>query len=257
MRTLVAIGGVLVAAGLAACGGSPGGDLPGAKVTRVIDGDTVVMERLGKVRLIGVNTPEKQRCFDDAATRFTRERLEDQVVQFEVGEEPKDRYKRTLAYLSREGEMHNLALLTEGYAKVLTIPPNDKYEARFEAAERDAKEADAGLWDKCDRDKIRARRAAVKRRKAKAEARRVAAAERKAARRVRRAAAAQARRERAAARRAARRAAEDDRGGSSSGGSCGPGDIDGDGDGVCNEGSSSGGSSSGRSWPGPHHRVDT
>ena len=42
------------------------------RVTRVIDGDTVVMERLGKVRLIGVNTPEKKRCFDDAATRFTR-----------------------------------------------------------------------------------------------------------------------------------------------------------------------------------------
>ncbi len=216
MRALVAIGGVLVSACLGACGGSSEGDLPGAKVTRVIDGDTVVMERLGKVRLIGVNTPEKKRCFDDAATRFTRERLEDQVVQFEVGEEPKDRYKRTLAYLSREGEMHNLALLTEGYAKVLTIPPNDKYEARFEAAERDAKEADAGLWDKCDRDKIRARRAAVKRRKA-------------------------------AARRAARRAEEDDGGGSSSGGSCGPGDIDGDGDGVCNEGSNGGGSSGGGS----------
>jgi endonuclease YncB( thermonuclease family) len=38
--------------------------------------------------------------------------------------------------------MHNLALLTEGYAKVLTITPNDKYEARFERAERDAKNAD-------------------------------------------------------------------------------------------------------------------
>jgi len=115
----------------------------------------------------------------------------------------------------------------------------------FEAAERDAKEADAGLWDKCDRDKIRARRAAVKRRKAKAEARRVAAAERRAARRVRRAAAGS--RQRAAARRAARMAAEDDGGGSSSGGSCGPGDIDGDGDGVCNEGSDGGGSSGGGS----------
>ena len=59
-------------------------------------------------------------------------------MQYEVGEEPKDRYDRTLAYLSREGEMHNLALLSEGYAKVLTIPPNDEYEARFEPAERDA-----------------------------------------------------------------------------------------------------------------------
>ena len=252
MRTLVAIGGMLVA-GLAACGSSPGADLPGARVTRVIDGDTVVMERLGKVRLIGVNTPEKERCFDDAATRFTRERLEDQVVQYEVGEEPEDRYQRTLAYLWREGEMHNVALLREGYARVLTIPPNDKYAAGLERAERDAKKGDAGLWEKCDRDKIRARRAAAKRRKAKAEARRIAAAERRAARRVRRAAAAQARRERArrAARRvAARRAAEDDAGGSAGGGSCGPGDIDGDSDGVCNEGSSGGGSSGSESSAG-------
>jgi micrococcal nuclease len=191
LRNPLVIGGVLLAsAGLAACAGedSPRGDAPGARVTRVIDGDTVEMERLGKVRLIGVNTPEKNRCYDDAATRFTRDRLEGQVVQYEMGEEPKDRYDRALAYLSREGEMHNLALLTEGYAKVLTIPPNDKYEERFEQAEREAKKADSGLWDKCDRDAIRARRAAAKRRKEKAEAKRLAAAERRTARRARRAA---------------------------------------------------------------------
>ena len=189
MRNLFMIGGVLLAsASLAACGGSPGGDGPGARVTRVLDGDTVEMERLGKVRLIGVDTPEKKRCYDDAATRFTRDRLEGQVVQYELGKEPKDRYERTLAYLSREGDMHNLALLSEGYAKVLTIPPNDKYEARFEQAKREAKNADVGLWDKCDRDAIRARRAAAKRRKEKAEAKRLAAAERRTARRARRAA---------------------------------------------------------------------
>ena len=252
MRNLFMIGGVLLAsASLAACGGSPGGDGPGARVTRVIDGDTVEMERLGKVRLIGVDTPEKKRCYDDAATRFTRDRLEGQVVQYELGKEPKDRYERTLAYLSREGDMHNLALLSEGYAKVLTIPPNDKYEARFEQAKREAKNADVGLWDKCDRDAIRARRSAAQRREERAEARRVAAAARREARRARRAARAQARRERAAARRAQEeaeaeeQAAQEDAGsgssdgGSSGGGSsgfnCGPGDIDGDGDGRCNE----------------------
>ena len=46
-----------------------------ARVTRVIDGDTVEMERLGKVRLIGVDAPKKKRRYDDAATRFTRDRL--------------------------------------------------------------------------------------------------------------------------------------------------------------------------------------
>ncbi len=251
LRNVFMLGGALLtSAGLAACGGSSE-DGPGARVTRVIDGDTVEMERLGKVRLIGVNAPEKKSCYDDAATRFTRERLEDRVVQYEVGEEPKDRYDRTLAYLSREGETHNLALLSEGYAKVLTIPPNDKYEVRFERAERDAKKADAGLWDKCDRDAIRARRAAAQRREEKAEARRVAAATRRAARRARRAARAEVRRARAAGRRARRDAEEqpsaapqESRGGSSGGGSsgggssrfaCGPGDIDGDGDGRCNE----------------------
>ena len=253
IRRFVAIGGALLASAcLPACGDEdPSGQgRSGARVTRVIDGDTVEMERLGTVRLIGVDAPEKGRCFDDAATRFTRDRLEYQVVRYELGEESRDRYDRTLAYLSRQGEMHNEALLREGYANVLTIPPNDKYQARFERAERDTKKADEGLWDKCDRDAIRARRAAARRRREEAEARRVAAAARREARRARRAARALVRRERAAARRAERRAEaeaeeepyapeEDSGSGSSSGGSggfaCGPDDIDGDRDGRCNE----------------------
>ena len=250
-RHLFSVGGVLLASlGIAACADQGSSwDGPGARVTRVIDGDTVEMQRLGKVRLIGVDAPEKKRCYDDAATGFTRDRLEGRVVQYELGEEPKDRYERTLAYLSREGEMHNIALLSEGYARVLTIPPNDKYEARFEQAKREAKDADAGLWDRCDRDAIRARRAAARRREERAEARRVAAAARREARRARRAARAQARSDRAAARRAQQETeAEEETGvGSSDGGSCGPGDIDGDGDGVCNEGGGRGGSSGGGS----------
>lgn len=119
------------------------------------------MERLGKVRLIGVDTPEKRRCYEDAATRFTRERLEGRVVRYELGEDRTDRYDRALAYLSRDGEMHNVALLSGGYAKVLTIPPNDKYERRFERAEREAERTDVGLWNECGQDAIRARRPAA------------------------------------------------------------------------------------------------
>jgi micrococcal nuclease len=182
-RNILMSGGVLVAsAGLAGCsdGGSSGEDAREARVTRVIDGDTVEMERLGKVRLIGVDAPEKERCYDDVATRFTRDRLEGQVVQYEIGAEPKDRYDRTLAYLSRQGVLHNKDLLSAGYAKVFTVPPNDKYEERFERAQREAKKTDMGLWYRCDRDAIRARRAAAQRRKEKAEERRIAAAARQA-----------------------------------------------------------------------------
>lgn len=232
---------------LAACGGSTAGDGPGARVTRVIDGDTVDMERLGRVRLIGVDTPEQGRCYENAATRFTRERLEGRVVRFELGVERRDRYDRTLAYLTREGEMHNLALLREGYAKVLTVPPNDRYEATFEKAEREARETDEGLWDRCDRDRIAARRAVARRKKRQAETWRAVALERRAARlAVRRARARrQARSERTAARRerqaeeeslaAPEPPPEEDNGGGGGGclpSSACPGKRDGDGDGC-------------------------
>jgi endonuclease YncB( thermonuclease family) len=223
---------------LSGCGESGGQEGPSDRVTRVIDGDTVEMERLGKVRLIGVNTPEEERCFETAATRFTRTRLEGRVVQYELGVDRTDRYDRTLAYLSRDGQMHNEALLSEGYAKVLTVEPNDKYEQRFEEAERQARTTDTGLWFTCDRNRIREERATRARQ-------RQAAADRRAARR-------RARRERAQERAEAERRAEeessspeysapDTRGGGGSpddaGGSClpasaCPGRRDGDGDGC-------------------------
>ena len=143
---------------VAACGGARAGEGSEARVTRVIDGDTVDTERLGRVRLIGVDTPEQGRCFENAATRFTRERLEGRVVRYELGVERRDRYDRTLAYLSSGGEMHNLVLVREGYARVLTIPPNDRYESAFERAERKAREGGEGLWRRCESDRSAARR---------------------------------------------------------------------------------------------------
>lgn len=114
-----------------------------ARVERVVDGDTVVLEDFGTTRLIGVNAPEEGRCVGNAATRFTRRQLEDKRVEVELGKDPKDRWGRTLAYLTRGDSMHNLALVEEGYAKALTIPPNTKYAERFEAAEERAKQRDA------------------------------------------------------------------------------------------------------------------
>jgi endonuclease YncB( thermonuclease family) len=115
-------------------------------VTEVIDGDTVEMG-LGRVRLIGVDAPEEGRCFDNAATRFTRARLLNEIVHYELGEEDKDQYGRTLAYLSLNGEMHNLALVVNGYARAETIRPNDKYASRFEAGQEAARKQ--GLWLAC------------------------------------------------------------------------------------------------------------
>ena len=144
---------------------------PLTRVTPVIDGDTVHTSKLGRVRLIGVDTPEEGRCGDTAATSFTRRRLDGELVGYELGVDRKDRYRRTLAYLYRGKEMHNLALLEKGYAKVFTIPPNSKYASRFTLAERSARGRDVGAWGICERQRRAVRRAAIRRKRARARVR--------------------------------------------------------------------------------------
>ncbi len=156
------------------------------------------LTRFGKTRLVGVDAPEEGRCGDNAATRFTRRELEGETIKYELGKEPKDRYDRTLAYLTRGDRMHNLALVEEGYASALTIPPNDKYADRFEAAEGEAKQKGAGPQGTSDRKR---RRAGARQR---AQARERAEAREQAAQIARELRAAQ-RRARAAGRRAERR----------------------------------------------------
>jgi len=62
---------------------------PLTRVVRVIDGDTVETDKQGRVRLIGVDTPEEGRCNSRAATSFTRRRLLGQEVGYELGAERK------------------------------------------------------------------------------------------------------------------------------------------------------------------------
>jgi len=187
----VLLGGVLilvVSFGAAGCGDSSGsraksepqGKPDGyVRVTRVIDGDTVVLTRVGTTRLIGVDAPEQGRCYETEATRFTRERLEGERVGYEFDKDRKDRYGRNLLYLYRDG-MHNLALVEEGYAEPETIWPDVKYAARFNEADRRAESSRKGRFSgECER---RRRAAALKRQERRA-AREQAEERRRAARR--------------------------------------------------------------------------
>ena len=241
----VGLSACIALAALAGCAdkGQKAAPAPTVRVERVIDGDTVELTRFGSSRLIGVNAPEKGKCGDDAATRFTQRELEGKQVKYELGEEPKDRYDRTLAYLTRENKMHNLALVEEGYAK------GSDYSAKRQVrrpvrggcgASEAARSRTSGHLCPQETETVarkRARERAQERRRAARLARRLRAAERRA---------------RAAERRAARRPKKRRRGGggSSSGSipkNCSgvsgpiptpPGDptnLDGDGDGQACE----------------------
>lgn len=131
-----------------------------ARVTRVVDGDTADVEAGGArdtVRYIGVDTPESVKpntpvqCYAKAASHRNAELVDAQAVRLVVGAEPRDRYGRLLAYVYRAGEQRsvNEVLVGEGFARTLSIPPNDRYATRFAALAAAAREARRGLWGSC------------------------------------------------------------------------------------------------------------
>jgi len=127
-------------------------------VKKVIDGDTIEIERYGKaekVRMIGIDTPETldQRkpvqCFGKEASDKSKDLLSGGRVRLEfdpiVGE--KDKYNRLLAYVWSNNELVNLKLIKEGYANEYTYRSQSyKYQNEFKNAQTVAKESSIGLW---------------------------------------------------------------------------------------------------------------
>jgi micrococcal nuclease len=152
-RRLVGLLG-LVATTLAGCSAEDPSARPGANratVTGVSDGDTIQLSGIGKVRLIGVDTPEVyggEECFGQAASEFTKRVLTPgRAVRYRLGVESRDRYGRALAYVwLGDGRMFNRILVSAGFAQPLTIPPNDDFAALFVRAARRARRRGRGLW---------------------------------------------------------------------------------------------------------------
>jgi micrococcal nuclease len=129
-----------------------------AEVMRVVDGDTIEA-RIGgaveDVRLIGVDTPETVKpgtpvqCFGERASHFTKRRLAGRRVRLVFGVERRDVYGRLLAYAYLGDRFFNPILVRRGLARTLTIPPNDRFAARFRRLELAAARAGRGLWGAC------------------------------------------------------------------------------------------------------------
>jgi micrococcal nuclease len=130
-------------------------------VERVVDGDTIDL-RIGgrdeRVRLIGIDTPELHtdsgvpECFAVEASGFTAGELPiGSEVRLERDVVGRDDYGRLLAYVYRrvDGVLINELVVARGYARPLTIAPNDSLSRRFVGAAAAAEAADLGLWGTC------------------------------------------------------------------------------------------------------------
>lgn len=141
---------------LAACSTAEGPKANGemtATVKRVVDGDTFELASGEKVRMIGVDTPETVKPnhpvepYGKEASNYTKELLTGKKVTLKFDVEPYDKYQRLLAYVYMEdGTFVNEKLVREGYARIMTIPPNVAQADLFLTAEREAREGNRGLW---------------------------------------------------------------------------------------------------------------
>ena len=125
---------------------------PGQLVERVVDGDTIIVEGVGRVRLIGVDTPETVHpnrpveFFGKEASAFAKGLLEGKRVRLEYDQERQDRYGRTLAYVYLDdGTFVNAEIIRRGYGHAYTRFPFRHME-EFRQFEREARDNRRGLW---------------------------------------------------------------------------------------------------------------
>lgn len=123
-----------------------------ALCTRVIDGDTIELEGGERVRYIGIDTPEMRpvEAYAEAATEGNRALVEGRTVLLVLDVQERDRYGRLLADVYADGVFVNAELVRRGLAQVMTCPPNVRHEGLLLRLQREAREADRGLWSEDD-----------------------------------------------------------------------------------------------------------
>lgn len=116
-----------------------------ARVVSVIDGDTVDVvtadRRNVRIRLEGIDCPERGAPFSNVARNFTRQLAFDKTVQVKVLDV--DRYGRLVARVTSEGKDLSVELVTAGLASHYTVFSFDK---KLEAAQQLAQKERRGMW---------------------------------------------------------------------------------------------------------------
>ena len=127
------------------------GQITYAKVTRVIDGDTIVIDTGQHVRYIGMNTPEIEtlECYATEASEINKNLVLGKVVKLEKDVSETDKYSRLLRYVYIDDTFVDDELIRDGSAKVETVSPDTKYKDEFLESQNYAKENKLGLWRKC------------------------------------------------------------------------------------------------------------
>lgn len=122
------------------------------QVLKVVDGDTIWVQNLGKVRYTGIDAPEIKHSDREAepygyeAMEANRRLVLGKRVKIELDTAKRDRYGRVLAYVYSGPVFVNAYLIEAGYAYPVKVKPNVKYYKLFVRLQTEAAESGRGLW---------------------------------------------------------------------------------------------------------------
>ncbi|MCY4072896.1 MAG: thermonuclease family protein [Chloroflexi bacterium] len=118
-----------------------------ARVTRVIDGDTIdvlIDGKTARIRYVQINTPERDEpCFRES-TQANAELVAGKTVRLVPSNRLVDPFDRLLRYVYVGDIMVERALVEGGYAEVVLYPPNDAHYDEFVRLEAEAAAAGRG-----------------------------------------------------------------------------------------------------------------
>ncbi len=140
---------------LSGCGTTVPGHVDG-RVERVIDGDTIVVQGIGTVRYIGVDTPELHhprqpvQRFAEQARRANQELVAGKIVRVVFENEVRDAHGRTLGDVYVGQRFVNAELIKRGYGRTLAIRPNTVHAGELRRLEQSARTARRGIWGEAE-----------------------------------------------------------------------------------------------------------
>lgn len=115
-------------------------------VTQVVDGDTITVEGGTRVRLLGIDAPERGKEFYNEAKDFLESRILYKEVKLEKDTSEKDIYGRYLRHVWLNDSLMNAEIVRKGLAIAKLFDPNTKHQYLIAKAEQEAMENHVGIW---------------------------------------------------------------------------------------------------------------
>jgi len=107
-------------------------------ITKIIDGDTVIVEGGETIRLLGIDCDEKGKKCYTPAKKYIEEQFLGKTAVLKSGKDDKDIYGRSLRYIFVDGESVNLKMVAEGLCVARLENDKSTYSEEIRAAESDA-----------------------------------------------------------------------------------------------------------------------